>query len=49
MTVASWVIERACEPSSWRGLVVVMVALGVLTVEQGAAVVGAIEVLRKGK
>jgi len=42
------VIERAREPSSWRGAAVVLVAFGVITVEQGAAVVGAVEILRRG-
>lgn len=45
---ASWLIERAREPSSWRGVAVVLVAFGVITVEQGAAVVGAVEILRRG-
>lgn len=46
---AAWLIERAREPSSWRGLAVVLVAFGVITVEQGAAVVGAVEILRRGE
>lgn len=42
-----WLVARAQEVSTWRGVAFVLAAFGVITVEQGAAVVGLIEILRR--
>lgn len=52
-----WVFDRAEEPSTWRGLTVVLTTLGVILspaqtaaiITAGAAIAGAIEVFRKEK
>lgn len=51
-----WLKNRALEPSTWRGLGWLLVAVGVLPVEAvegiaalGVAVVGLVELVRKEK
>lgn len=48
-----WVIDRAREPSTWRGVALILVAAGILPagavdllVAAGVAVVGVVEVVR---
>ena len=52
----NWIKARAVEPSTWKGLGWMLVAVGVLPVGAvegfaalGAAVVGLVEVIRKEK
>ena len=52
----SWIKERLVEPSTWKGIGWLLVAAGVLPVGAvdgfvalGAALVGAVEIVRKEK